>query len=175
MNRSKGEMASLRSVSRSSHSSIIVVDITHRASTQVVGERERERRRMQHRSTNGHYSTATTMNKPSFDVRERIGHKHFIILFSPLVSCGRARAKAGEREERKEKSDRWTLHRPSQRLQLLQLREHQRLFLFFSSLFLSRLSSLVQGTERCSSNNNITKIIRKDTFTNPTSALPLRG
>jgi hypothetical protein len=60
---------------RASQSSIIIVDITH---TTTTTQHILENTGKKHRSTNGHIYTK--LNNPSFDVRERIGHKHFIIL-----------------------------------------------------------------------------------------------
>ncbi len=67
-------MTTLKS-GRSSQSSIIIVDITH---TTTTTQHILENTGKKHRSTNGHIYTK--LNNPSFDVRERIGHKHFIIL-----------------------------------------------------------------------------------------------
>ena len=92
-------------------SSIIVVDIGCVSSDARVEEREKERekeekgqrRGKKDRSTNGHYSTV--LNKPSFHVRETIGHQHFIILllllFLFLVRTARRRKKKEERRKRK--------------------------------------------------------------------------
>jgi hypothetical protein len=60
---------------RASQSSIIIVDITH---TTTTTQHFLENTGKKHRPINGYIYTK--LNNPSLHVRERIGHKHFIIL-----------------------------------------------------------------------------------------------
>ena len=85
------KLASLNN-GRSSQSSIIIADITHiHTHTTMTTQHISENTGKKHRSTNGHIYTI--FNKPPFDVKERIGHKHFIILLFLFFFIGRAQCK----------------------------------------------------------------------------------